>query len=769
MPRVAALVVCLLGVPFVLGIAGLFKDSPIRAGVPSPRTVFAPEQLRVDDPEATERLRREAEAAVEPVVVVDSEASAAIVQRVRDAFDAARSAREPDANGRVPREDDQVEVLEERLPMLDRGAVEVLVALSDSALAEAAASAVDIARTLARQRITEDRLTEILDGQLQTELALTGLADDVSDGVVEPILRNALRPTVRIDEGATAEARAQAAAAIDDVVRTFQREAAIVRAGEVVDDLQFAALRMAGLEGSEPLREIARGALLAVVLTVLAAVHLRVARPLIWAQGRLLLLLAVLALLGSAFIVVVSLVDVGSAERHYAIPVGAVAMLATILFDAHVALLLLVPFTALVGYAVPTLPALAPYAAAAGLASIPMVHRLSARGNLRRAAWRSTLAYAVLAAVWATAFSGGAQDLVAAAVAGFAGGIATALVVNGALPFLEGAFGVLTATSLLDLADRNHPLLRELESKALGSYNHSIMVSTLVQRACRAVGGDALLGEVCALYHDIGKVAKPYFFVENQFAIQNPHDELDDPRQSALIIMRHVTDGVERAEAHRLPAEVVDGIRTHHGTTLVSYFYRRAVEKAEHDAAEAPAEEHFRYPGRKPFTKELAILMLADCCEGASRAAALEDRNLTRERLESIVRGLVRDRIDDGQLDEAPLTLAELELVEGSLIETLVGVYHPRISYPKDPRRGTDGEAAAGAEDAAAPARKPALAAVSASVEPRPRRTDPTEPSSSSPPGATPPIAVPPARTSAGEGLAELARRALESARRTRS
>jgi cyclic-di-AMP phosphodiesterase PgpH len=174
-------------------------------------------------------------------------------------------------------------------------------------------------------------------------------------------------------------------------------------------------------------------------------------------------------------------------------------------------------------------------------------------------------------------------------------------------------------------------------------------------------------------------VRRPYFFVENQFGIANPHDELE-PRVSALIIQEHVTDGIEMARTFRLPPEVVEGIATHHGTTLVSYFYRRALE-SEPDIE----EEQFRYKGRKPASKEMAILMLADCCEGASRAAAQHNRNLSREDLVGIVRGLFAERVEDGQLDESALTFHELKGVEESFIETLVGVYHPRIAYPERP------------------------------------------------------------------------------------
>ena len=326
------------------------------------------------------------------------------------------------------------------------------------------------------------------------------------------------------------------------------------------------------------------------------------------------------------------------------------------------------------------------FAALVGLASVPLVTRLSARKDLRRAAWQSTLLYAALAGLTAAVFAD-LETARTALLAGVANGLLTAMLVNTSLPFLETSFKVVTATGLLDLADRNHPLLRELEQKALGSYNHSIVVSTMVERAARAIGADALLASTAALYHDIGKVRQPWFFVENQFGIANPHDELD-PEVSALIIQEHVTDGIAMAKSFRLPPEIVEGIATHHGTTVVTYFYRQALEHA--DPGDQVDEGHFRYKGRKPASKEMAVLMLADCTEGASRAVAQNNRNLSRQDLENIVYTLVAERVDDGQLDESSLTFHELKVVQESFIETLTGVYHPRIAYPPPIAAGID-------------------------------------------------------------------------------
>lgn len=684
LPRLLALALMILGVPLILGVSEFLQDTPIRVGEPSPRTVVAPDSIRVADPEATARARREAADAVQPVFVDDEEAKAAIVEQVSDVFARALAARESGGDERAPSRAEQFAALADRLTMLDEEGLMLLVSLPTEQLQQVAAESTQIAQLFARQQITEDRVETIADEQLPTELVVRPFPDGIDELIVEPVIRNALQPTVRVDEAATAEARREAADAVAEVERAYLGDSIIVRAGDVVDEVQYAALQRRGLEGREPWGGLLRGLLLSGLLTLAVAAYVRAYRPQVWASGKLLLLLAVLGVVFAGTLQAV-LLTAPASPWLYAVPVGAVAMLATILFDPPVGVLVTIPMTGLVAYTVPGEMGVVAFVAVAALVSVPLVSRLSARGDLRRAAWQSTLGYTVLAGAFALIFS--SPDAVPTALAaGFLNGVMTAVILNGSLPFLESVFGVLTATSLLDLADRNHPLLRELEQKALGSYNHSIMVSTLVERAARRIGADGLLGSVAALYHDIGKVAQPYFFVENQYGIANPHDTLD-PKASALIIQRHVTDGLEMARTHRLPSEVVEGIATHHGTTRVSYFYQQAVNQASN--GQEVDEAHFRYKGRKPSSKEMAILMLADCCEGASRAAALTNRNLSREDLAELVNGLVADRVEDGQLDEASLTFRELAVVQDTFIETLEGVYHPRIAYPKPKPVGT--------------------------------------------------------------------------------
>ncbi|HEX8342733.1 MAG TPA: HDIG domain-containing protein [Tepidisphaeraceae bacterium] len=258
-----------------------------------------------------------------------------------------------------------------------------------------------------------------------------------------------------------------------------------------------------------------------------------------------------------------------------------------------------------------------------------------------------------------------------------AAGLAVGFVVLGILPFVERAFRITTSMTLLELADASHPLLRRLAIEAPGTYNHSLQVATLSEEAAEAIGANSLLCRVASYYHDVGKINKADYFVENQQQGANRHYNLS-PSVSLLIIIGHVKDGLELAKEYALPTSVVPFIQQHHGTTLVEFFYHRARNEG---GMEHSVEEHqYRYPGPKPRTKEVAIVMLSDACESACRA--MEEPNSSR--IETLVHELAMKRLLDGQFDESDLTMRELELIERSLVKSLLGLYHGRIAYPTD-------------------------------------------------------------------------------------
>ncbi|MDF3058369.1 MAG: phosphohydrolase [Rariglobus sp.] len=286
--------------------------------------------------------------------------------------------------------------------------------------------------------------------------------------------------------------------------------------------------------------------------------------------------------------------------------------------------------------------------------------------------------------------------------AGLSTGILTGVIVVGLLPVLEGLFKRTTDITLLELTDYNHPLLRLMQLEAPGTYHHSLVVAQLSENAAAEVGANPLLARVCALFHDIGKTAKPEYFAENQRNGVNPHD-LSNPSLSALIIKSHVKDGVDLALKHKLPRAIIDVIQQHHGTTLIRYFYHRAVQHTrppfptQGATQDTPSKDPFisalpgldpvpvsestyRYDGPRPRFKESAIIHLADGVEAASRSL----RKVTPQHLGEIIDQIFRDRMEDGQLDEAPITFEELARIKTSFTFTLLNMLHGRVAYPRE-------------------------------------------------------------------------------------
>ena len=301
----------------------------------------------------------------------------------------------------------------------------------------------------------------------------------------------------------------------------------------------------------------------------------------------------------------------------------------------------------------------------------------------------------------ASCFGPGAVDhlqlLGKGGAAAFGTGIFTALLISGLLPVFEGAFRITTDISWLELSDLNHKLLRRMQLEAPGTFHHSLVVASLAEAAAEKIGANAPLCRVCAYFHDIGKLKKPVYFIENQQdGAENPHDSLT-PTMSALIIIAHVKDGVDLAVKHKLNPRIIDVIQEHHGDSLVYYFYRKAQEqkKAELEKVgrglENPEdlpqveEKNFRYPGPKPQTRESGIIALADTIESASRTL----RKPNPGKIRALVEDLVRAKINDGQLDDCPLTLGELALLKESFAATLRSMLHSRIDYPKDDEKAS--------------------------------------------------------------------------------
>lgn len=329
-----------------------------------------------------------------------------------------------------------------------------------------------------------------------------------------------------------------------------------------------------------------------------------------------------------------------------------------------------------------------------GLVAALLARNVCQRGRLVRASLIGGFVFAVFAGLFGFV-EGVRWTLVSQQMLAAIGiGLLTGVAVIGLLPLLEKIFNLTTEITLLELTDFNHPLLRRMQLEAPGTYHHSLMVSNLAENAAAAIGASPLLCRACSLYHDIGKLVKPEYFVENQRGGVNPHDNRS-PSMSALVIKAHVKEGVDMARRHKLPGVIRDVIRQHHGQSLIQYFYIEAKKRLRAERGdEADGEEDeidestYRYDGPKPQFKESAIIFFADSVEAASRSL----KKATTVNIEELVEKIIQDRVDDGQLDECPLTFQELKKIRASFVFTILNMLHSRIEYPKDGKQAESKE-----------------------------------------------------------------------------
>ncbi|GMA56136.1 hypothetical protein GCM10025858_06390 [Alicyclobacillus sacchari] len=352
-------------------------------------------------------------------------------------------------------------------------------------------------------------------------------------------------------------------------------------------------------------------------------------------------------------------------------------MLITVMMDSSLAVVASFYFSFLLGAALNFNYDFVFYGFVGSLVGAYSVARVTSRGTFMRAGFfvslmniGSVLALYLLQANRSTDLHSLSLHVGLAAL----NGIFAAILAMGILPFFESAFGLLTPIRLLELSNPNHPLLRKVLLEAPGTYHHSLIVGNLAEAAAELVGADPLLCRVGAYYHDVGKTKRPMFFVENQMTKDNPHEKVA-PSLSHLIITSHVSDGLEMLKQAGLPKPIQDICATHHGTTILWYFYNKAKEQDKNGTVKV---DDFRYPGPKPKTRECAIIMICDAVEAAVRSMARPTPN----RVEGVIRKIIRDRLQDGQLDECDLTLQDLDAMVGAFMKTLKGIYHSRIEYP---------------------------------------------------------------------------------------
>ncbi len=401
----------------------------------------------------------------------------------------------------------------------------------------------------------------------------------------------------------------------------------------------------------------------------------------------LLALLVVLWVAAAKLLLAQALPDNDRLFLAYLLPVAAAPMLVAALLDAGLAVVVAAVLAFLVTFAgfyqpdarsvVASNPTgafqMASVFTLAGLIGIYGVHRAERVNRyLAAGAGVALVSFVGLLIFWLLDPAREALDLPWALLTTSLGGLLSAVITVGAFIVLGLLFGITTRVQLMELAQLNHPLLRRLQAEAPGTFHHSVVVSNLAERAADLVGADSLLVRVGCYYHDIGKMMRPSFYIENQLEGRNPHERLD-PYTSARIISAHVAAGIELARKYRLPAQVRAFIREHHGTRLVTYFYRKASQENPNVDSRL-----FAYAGPKPQSRETAIVMLADSAESVVRSS----RDRSPERIDALVDGVISERLAEHQLDECDLTLRDLKVIGESLKVTLRGIYHHRIEYP---------------------------------------------------------------------------------------
>ena len=361
-------------------------------------------------------------------------------------------------------------------------------------------------------------------------------------------------------------------------------------------------------------------------------------------------------------------------EFVFVVPLSILPLIVKTFFDARLGLFVHVLTVLLLGFIVPNSFEFIFLQIIAGIATILTVSELYKRANLFISVGQITLIYIVGYFAFNVIQEGSLDQVIWVNFGYFLFNGMITLFVQPLIYIYEKMFGMVSDVSLLELSDTNSKLLKELSDKAPGTFNHSLQVANLAEACANEVGANAMLVRVGALYHDIGKIANPTYFTENQITNLNPHDDLT-PSESAVIIIQHVIKGIELARKHKLPDRIIDFIRTHHGTNLVYYFYKKAQEREGNEISDAP----FRYPGPIPFSKETAIIMMSDSVEAASKSLV----NPTFTMIDEFVERIVGVQIQSGQFLNANITFKEIETVKKVLKQRLMNIYHLRVEYPE--------------------------------------------------------------------------------------
>ncbi len=664
-----AMVVLLAAWPIEDGTAQAWQ-----IGQAAPQTIFAPYELRYPSAILTEQAREAAAAQVSPIYTSpDPRIARQQVEKLRQSLEAIERLREET----LPL-DEKARRLEQISRDYDLSPEQRLQLLSvdPSRWELLTGEALRLLDQIMREPIREDEVPAVL-RELPRQVSAR-LTEDEANLVVR-LVAPLIVPNSTLDVEATEAARRRAREAVPPQIRRIRAGEAIIRQGDILDALAMEALQQYGLiSPATPWHlPIARGTIAGVGAIGLLLLIQRLALEVQERPRRLMALLGLFLL----FTLGARLITVFAPEWIWAFPTAALGMLMATGLGTMPALLLSAIWSLWFGLIADRTPAFLAASLLANWVTILMLHRLERFQTLLMAGL-SAGAVTGLIGIAATAETGSLSPLGALIAGGMgllAGALSTTIALIGFI-MLGTLFDVTTPLHLLELARPTHPLLQQLMVRAPGTYHHTLMVANLAEQAAMRIGADPLLARVGALYHDIGKMTRPYLFVENQMNGDNPHEQMD-PYASAQAILRHVDDGLALARRYRLPRRVRSFIQEHHGTMCVTIPYHRAVQEAGNP--EKVDRAAFCYRGPRPQSKETAIVMLADGCEAAVRAARPKDP----QELAQILERVLQERIQSGQLDEAPLTMQDLQGIREAFLQVFQGMFHPRLIYPEAPPR----------------------------------------------------------------------------------
>jgi cyclic-di-AMP phosphodiesterase PgpH len=660
----AALLTIALSVDLLPRVYEVHEGDVAAVPIKAPRKVTYTSQVR------TRAARDAAAAQVQPIYDLDRDLIAQQTRGLTDLIQAITTTR-GDPNRR-PGPDQLAPVLANlTVPPLSADTARHIAEFDDYRWGNVIASeSQKLLPDILKDRIADDRVSEV---RQDVALRVNPLLAPADRAVITELVQRFVRANLLLNRDATLRAQQDAREAVAAIEQTYERGQTVVRDGQVIGPLEIEALEALGLRNPElDWRSVGAAALLAFTLIgVLSAFIWHFDRPLLYRDRRMILLAGLLLVA----VIAAKMIVPGRPLWAYLIPLPAVSMLLAILLDARLA----IAVSIVLGV---TLAWIAGGALDVGVIALvgTMVGALAVWRKERMIAYfvaGGEVAVAMIAAYLAFFLAGRSDDWTSMSVVSFelvVNGVLSSLLAVGSFALLGRLFGILTTMQLLELANPTQPLLRRLLMEAPGTYHHSIMVGNLAERAAELIGADSLLVRVAAYYHDIGKLERPWAFIENQADTNaNVHDTLD-PVASAQVIAAHVTDGVRLAERYGLPPRIREMIPQHHGTRTISFFYQQASERT----AETVDAALFTYPGPRPQSREAAILMLSDSTEAAARAS----RDHSREAIEHLVERIVRQRLEEGQFDECNLTLRDLTSIKHSFVTLLTGIYHPRIPYP---------------------------------------------------------------------------------------